>query len=281
MSEIQRRYMTVMFCDVVGSTQLAEQLDPEDFHEILGDYQRACSRAIERLDGYPARFIGDGVVAYFGFPIAYEDYAQRGVHAGLGILTEMAALNGRLRPERGIELQVRIGLHTGLTVAGKMGPDRHRDELDIVGETPHLASRLQEVAPPDSIVISDETRRLIEGYFETEPLGEHTLKGLSRPIAVHRVVRATGAIGRLEAAATRRLTPLVGRDRELLRLQEAWYQVQLGRGAIVHLRGEAGIGKSRLARELLERVSRIAAEQTWQCSAHHQTTFLYPVARAV
>jgi class 3 adenylate cyclase len=282
MSEIQRRYMTVMFCDVVGSTQLAEQLDPEDFHEILADYQRACTRAIERLDGYPARFIGDGVLAYFGFPKAYEDYAQRGVYAALGILAEMVALNGRLQAARGIELRVRIGLHTGLTVAGRMGPDRHRDELDIVGETPHLASRLQEVAPPDSVVISDETRRLVEGYFETEPLGEHTLKGLSRPIAVYRVLRPTGAIGRLEAASSRRLTPLVGRDQEMLRLQEAWYQVQLGRGAIVHLRGEAGIGKSRLARELLVRVSSdVAAEQTWQCSAHHQTTFLYPVARTL
>ena len=279
--EIQRRHMTVMFCDLVGSTILAEQLDPEDFHEILGDYQRACSRAIERLDGYPARFIGDGVVAYFGYPQAYEDYAQRAAHAALGIIVEMDELNGRLGPGRGITLEVRIGLHTGLAVAGGMGPDRNREELDIVGETPHLASRLQAIAPPGSVVVSDETRALIDGYFETESLGERILKGLSRPIAVHRLVRATGAV-RLDLAAARRLTPLIGRDRELTRLQGVWDQAQRGRGAVVHIRGEAGIGKSRLARELAERISRqVAAEQTWQCSAHHQTTFLYPVARVL
>jgi class 3 adenylate cyclase/predicted ATPase len=278
----QRRHMTVLFCDLVGSTPLAESLDAEDFREVLSGYQHACVRAIERVDGYTARYVGDGVVAYFGYPRAHEDDAQRAVHAGLGILDELVAVNAHLRDLHDISLQVRIGLHTGVVVVGEMGAGGTRSQHEIVGEMPHIAARLESIAPPGSVVISDTTRDLVEGYFETEPLGEKALKGVSRPIGVHRVLRPTGAVGRLEVASARKLTPVVGRDRELERLAEAWRQVESGRGAVAHVTGEAGIGKSRLVRGLIEQLGEQVGEvQTWQCSAHHQSTSLYPVIRCL
>jgi class 3 adenylate cyclase/tetratricopeptide (TPR) repeat protein len=275
----QRRHMTVMFCDLVDSTPLAELLDPEDFREVLSGYQHACVRAIERFSGYTAKYVGDGVVAYFGYPQAHEDDAQRAVHASLGILDEVVVLNGNLRDLR-ISLEVRIGLHTGVVVAGEMGAGETREQLAIVGDTPHIAARIESIAEPGSVVISDATRDLIEDYFETEPLGVKALKGVSRPIGVHRVLRATGAVDRLEGPGARRLMPMVGRDDELTQLAEAWQQVMDGQGAIVHVSGEAGIGKSRLVRALRERLGQqVGAEHTWQCSAHHRSTSLYPVVR--
>ena len=276
----QRRHMTVLFCDVVESTPLAGSLDPEDLRDVISAYQHACVRAIERFDGYTARYVGDGVVAYFGYPRAHEDDAQRAVHAGLGILDELVDLNTRLREQRDISIQVRIGLHTGVVVVGEMGAGDSRSQHEIVGELPFIAARLQSIAPPGSVVISDVSRDLVDGYFETESLGDKELKGVSRPIGVHRVLRPTGAVGRLEVADARRLTPVVGRDRELARLAVAWQQVESGHGAIAHVTGEAGIGKSRLVHALMEGLGQqIGAEQVWQCSAHHGSTSLYPVTR--
>jgi class 3 adenylate cyclase/predicted ATPase len=276
----QRRHMTVMFCDLVGSTPLAESLDAEDFREVLTAYQQMCVRAIDRFDGYTAMYVGDGVVAYFGYPRAHEDDAQRAVHAGLGILDGLVSLNAHLREVLNISLEVRIGLHTGVVIAGETGAGETRSQLDIVGEMPHIAARLESIAPPGSVVISDATRDLVEGYFETEALGDQALKGLSRPIGVHLVLRPTGAAGRLEVAGARRLTPVVGRDDELARLVAAWQGVESGRGAIAQVTGEAGIGKSRLVHSLIEGLGRrIGAEQMWQCSAHHRSTALYPVIR--
>ena len=276
----QRRHMTALFCDLVGSTPMVQSLDAEDFREVLTGYQQACVRAIERFDGYTARYVGDGLVAYFGYPRAHEDDAQRAVHAGLGILAEIGDLNPHLRELHGISLQVRIGLHTGVVIVGEMGGGERRSQHEIVGEMPHIAARLESIAPPGSVVISDVTHELVKGYFETEPLGEKELKGVSRLIGVHRVLRPTGAVGRLEVADARQLTPVVGRDRELERLAGAWRQAEGGAGAVVHVTGEAGIGKSRLVRTLVERLGQeVGAVQTWQCSAHHQSTSLYPVAR--
>ncbi len=276
----QRRRMTALFCDLVGSTPLVQSLDAEDFREVLTAYQQSCVRAIERFDGYTARYVGDGIVAYFGYPRAHEDDAQRAAHAGLGIIDGLADLNPRLRELYGVSLQVRIGLHTGVVVVGEMGAGETRSQHEIVGEMPHIAARLESIAPPDSVVISDTTRDLVDGYFETEPLGEKALKGVSRPVGVHRVLRPTGAVGRLEVADKKRLTPVVGRDRELERLAGAWQRAASGNGAVVHVGGEAGIGKSRLVRALIdERGEQVGAVQTWQCSAHHQNTSLYPVVR--
>jgi class 3 adenylate cyclase/tetratricopeptide (TPR) repeat protein len=272
--------MTVMFCDIVESTQMSQLLDPEDFREVLSAYQHACARAIERFNGHIARYSGDGLVVYFGYPRAREDSAQEAVHAGLGILDELELLGVDLRNRHGISLRVRIGIHTGLVVAGEMGAGATRDQMAIVGDTPHIAARLESIAKPGTVLISDTTCDLTEGYFETESLGEAVLKGVSRPVVVHQVLRPTGAIGRLEVAGTRRLTPLVGRDAELASLAEVWQRVKSGRGAVVHVTGEAGIGKSRIVLELVDRLGQqVGAEQIWQCSAHHQSTTLYPVIR--
>jgi class 3 adenylate cyclase/predicted ATPase len=272
--------MTVLFCDLVDSTPLAEMLDPEDFREVLSGYQQACVRAIERFDGYIARYVGDGLVAYFGYPRAHEDDARRAVFAGLGILDELIDLNAHLRELFNVSLQVRIGLHTGVVVAGEMTDRDAQSRLDIVGEMPHIAARLESLAPPGSVVISDATRDLIDGYVETEPLGEKALKGVSRRIGVHRVLRPTGAVGRLDVTGARHLTPLVGRDHELARLKAAWRLVERGQGTIVHITGEAGIGKSRLVRALIEELGpRIGTERILRCSGHHQGTALYPAIR--
>jgi class 3 adenylate cyclase/tetratricopeptide (TPR) repeat protein len=279
-SEAHRRHMTVMFCDIVGSTPLAETLDPEDFREILTGYQEACARAIDRFHGYIARYAGDGILVYFGYPQAREDSAECALHAGLGMLEELEALNVTLRDRHGISLRIRIGIHTGIVVAGEMGVGETRERMAIVGETPHIAARLESIAAPQTVVISDATKDLVEGYFVTESLGAQQLKGVSRLIGVHRVLRATGAVGRLEVAGERRLTPLVGRDHELARLAQAWQQVKRGHGAIVHLTGEAGIGKSRIVRELLDRLNpRVGEAQIWRCSPHYQGTSLHPVIR--
>ncbi|MGH3102243.1 MAG: adenylate/guanylate cyclase domain-containing protein, partial [Thermoleophilia bacterium] len=272
--------MTVLFCDLVNSTPLAGSLDPEDWREVLSAYQHACVRAIERFDGYTAQYLGDGVVAYFGYPRAHEDDAQRAVHAGLGIVEELVPVDEYFREQLDISLQARVGLHTGVVVVGEMGAGESRSQHDIVGETPHIAARLQSVAEPGSVAISGDTHHLTEGYFETESLGEYDLKGVSRPIDVHRALRATGAVGRLEVAGARPMTPVMGRDGELERITDAWRQAESGNGAIVHVTGEAGIGKSRLVHALREGEGRNAgAFQLWQCSAHHGTTSLYPVVQ--
>ncbi|HEX4011813.1 MAG TPA: AAA family ATPase [Solirubrobacteraceae bacterium] len=275
-----RRHLTVMFVDIVQSTRLAETLDPEDFRDILRRYQRACVRAIERFEGYTARYAGDGLVAYFGYPRAREDSPQCSVHAGLGILDELAGLNGWLRDEHDVALRVRIGIHTGVVVAEELGAGLAREQLGIVGDTPHIAARLESIAAPDTVVISGVTHDLVERYFETESLGETDLRGVSQPMVVHRVLRPTGAVARLEVVGPRRLTPLVGRDPELAQLADAWQRAKAGRSAVVHVTGEAGIGKSRIVRELVERLGpQIGSAQIWQCSAHHQSTTLHPVIR--
>jgi class 3 adenylate cyclase len=277
---VHRRYMTVLFCDIVDSTPLAGTLDPEDFRDVLNGYQQAADRAVDRFDGYIARYVGDGLLIYFGYPNAREDSAERAVHAGLGILDELLTLNVDLLRLHDIELRVRIGIHTGLVVAGEMGSGPAREKLSIVGETPHIAARLQSVAPPASVVISDATRDLVEGYFVTEALGQQELRGVARPVGVHRVISPTGAVGRLNVAGRRRLTPLVNRTQELAVLAQAWHEAKRGQGRAVHLRGEAGIGKSRIVRELLSRLGpEIGEVQSWQCSGLHRGTALHPVIR--
>src|SRR5712691_9611654 len=220
----ERRQLTVMFCDLVGSTALSEQLDPEELRTVVRAYQQACAEVITRFDGHLAKYLGDGLLVYFGYPVAHEDDAQRAVHAGLKIVGAMQHLNTRLQPAVGahVSLQVRIGIHTGLVVAGEMGGGDTREPLAIVGETPNIAARLQEIAVPDTVVISTATYRLIQGYFACRDLGPHTLKGISTPVPVYQVLGESGAQSRFEVVASTGLTPLVGREQEVGLLLERW-----------------------------------------------------------
>ena len=277
-AKAERRHMTVVFCDVVDSTSLAELLDAEDFRDVLSAYQDVCAREIERFSGVAAQWVGDGVLAYFGYPRAHEDDPLRAVHASLGIVAGIDELNERLLERYGVTLQVRIGINSGTVVAGEMGAGVTRDPLAIVGETPHVAARLQALAPPGSIVVSEVTRDLLGERFATEPLGLRSLKGISREIAVHRILAAVPSPPELlsrEAA----LTPMVNRDHERVRLAEAWEQARLGHGVVAHIAGEAGIGKTRLVRALREDLAEPRSERVLQCSAHHSSTILYPVVR--
>src|SRR5262245_15535078 len=173
--EAERRQLTVMFCDLVDSTKLSSQLDPEDLREVVQAYQKTCTDVIECYDGYVAQLLGDGLLVYFGYPVAHEDDAQRSVHAGLGILTAIATLNNRLEQDKDIRLAVRLGIHTGLVVVGEMGGKGRQEQLAL-GETPNISSRIQGLAEPDTLMISDTTFRLVQGFFDAESLGEHDLR---------------------------------------------------------------------------------------------------------
>ena len=266
-----RRQVTVMFCDLVGSTPLSEQLDPEEWRDVLGAYHAACSQIIERFDGHIAKYLGDGLLVFFGYPTAHEDDAPRSLHAGLGILQEMQHLSARLKQP----LTVRIGVHTGLVVAGEVG----NDALDIVGTTPHIAARLQTLAQPGALVASADTCQLAPGLFTTVSLGPQTLRGVSAPIAVYRIVEEREARHPLEGTVQTGLTPLTGREQEAGLLLERWEQVQERHGQVILLSGEAGIGKSRLIQALTERAAQTSAATLieYRCSPYYQSSALYPL----
>jgi class 3 adenylate cyclase len=190
--DAERRQLTVMFCDLVDSTRLASQLDPEDYRDMVRVYQRVCTDVIHHYDGYVAQLLGDGLLVYFGYPQAHEDDAQRAVRTGLGILEAVEALNTSLEPTQGIKLAVRLGIHTGLVVVGDMG-GRGRHEQLALGEPPNVAARMQGLATPDTIAVSDATYRLVQGYFECQDLGVQTLRGVAEPVRVYHVLRESGA----------------------------------------------------------------------------------------
>jgi class 3 adenylate cyclase/predicted ATPase len=267
----------VLFCDLVDSTPLASQLDPEDLREVVRAYQDTCAKVIARFDGYIAQYLGDGLLVYFGYPRAHEDDAQRAVRAGLGIVEAMGPLNTRLTQEHSVQLAVRLGIHTGLVVVGEVGGGTRQEQLAL-GETPNLAARLQGIAAPNTLVISATTFQLLGGFFACQPLGTPLLKGLAQPLAVYRVLYESMARSRLEAASSTGWTQLVGREEEVRLLRERWTQAKDGVGQVVLLSGEAGIGKSRLVQVLKEQVA--AEPQAWltpcQCSPYHQNTALYP-----
>src|SRR6266852_4511553 len=256
--EAERRQLTVMFCDLVGSTPLAEKLDPEDLREVILAYQQVCAEQIRRFEGYLARYVGDGLLVYFGYPTAHEDDAQRAIRAGLGIVAALPDLNNRLQQTvkilRDFPLQVRIGIHTGLVVVGDMGGGGYRDPLAIVGETPNIAARVQGIAEPNTVVISAATSRLVQGLFECQDRGPQELKGVSTLVPVYRVLRESEAQSRFEVAVRTGLTPLVGRDEELGLLRRRWKRTQQGESQVVLLSGEPGIGKSRLVQEFKEQL---------------------------
>jgi class 3 adenylate cyclase/tetratricopeptide (TPR) repeat protein len=276
--EAERRQLTVLFCDLVDSTVLASRLDPEEWREVVRAYQSTCAAVIQRYDGHIAQYLGDGLLVYFGYPRAHEDDAQRAVRTGLGMVEAMAQLNARLTRERGVELAVRLGIHTGLVVVGDVGSGTRQEQLAL-GETPNVAARLQGIAAPNTLVISAATLPLLGGFFASQSLGTPRLKGVAQPLEVYRVLYESMARSRLEAAGSTGLTPLVGREPEVALLLERWAQVKDGLGQVVLLSGEAGIGKSRLVQVLTEQVA--SEPQGWltpcQCSPYYQNTALYPM----
>ena len=273
----ERRQLTVMFCDLADSTALASQLDPEDLREVVRAYQQTCAEVIQRFDGYIAQYLGDGLLVYFGYPQAHEDDALRAVHAGLEIVEAMRVLNARLEEVRGIRLAVRLGIHTGQVVVGEMGGGARHEQLAL-GETPNLAARLQSLAALDTVVISAATLHLVQGYMECQELGIHTVKGVTSPVSVYRVLRSSVAQGRLDAVSVRGLTPFVGRGSEMALLLERWVQVKEGTGHVVLLSGEAGIGKSRLVQVLKDHaLGEAHTRLECRCSPYHQNSALYPL----
>jgi class 3 adenylate cyclase/tetratricopeptide (TPR) repeat protein len=270
-TEAERRQLTVLFCDVVGSTHLAETLDAEDLRNLLLSFQKVCAEVVQRHEGQIGLFIGDGVTAYFGYPRAQEDSAQRAVQAGLDIMAELTALGTD-------GLEARCGVHTGAVVVGEMGVGEKRLRDGIVGEAPNIAARLQGFASPGSLVMSEATQRLVEGFFEVEPLGPQMLKGVSAPIAIYRALRPSAAPNRFEARRGKFLTPLIGRETELGFLTKRWENAMEGEGQAVLLQGEAGIGKSRLLQTLRMQLRETPhAEIVIYCSPQHQTSALWPV----
>jgi len=276
--EAERRQLTVLFCDLMDSTALASQLDPEDLREVVRAYQEVCAKVVARFEGHVAQYLGDGLLVYFGYPLAHEDDAQRAVRTGLGIVEALGQLNTRLAQEPGVHLAVRLGIHTGLVVVGEVGGGTRQEQLAL-GETPNLAARLQGLAAPNTLVISAATFQLLGGFFACQPLGTPPLKGMAQPLSVYRVLYESMARSRLEAASSTGWTPLVGREQEIGLLLERWAQVKEGVGQVVLLSGEAGIGKSRLVQVLKEQVA--AEPQAWltpcQCSPYYQNTALYPI----
>jgi class 3 adenylate cyclase/predicted ATPase len=275
--EAERRQLTVLFCDLVDSTALAGQLDPEDLREVVRAYQATCAEVIQQLGGHIAQYLGDGLLIYFGYPQAHEDDAQRAVRASLGMLNAVQALKARLEQDKCIRLAVRLGIHTGLVVVGDIGGAGRQEQLAL-GETPNIAARLQGLAEPDTVVISEATAQLIHGYFVCQALGAQGLKGVAQPLIVYRVLHESGAQTRLDVAATRGLTLLVGREQEVGLLTERWERATESMGQVVVLTGEAGIGKSRLVQVLRDQVAGTAATRIeCRCSLHTQHSALYPI----
>ena len=276
-AEADRRQLTVMFCDLVGSTALSERLDPEDLREVIHAYQETSAEVVERFDGFIAKYMGDGILVYFGYPQAHEDDAERAVHAGLGVVETMGELNAGLGEEKGVTLAVRVGIATGLVVAGDSIGEGASEEKAVVGETPNLAARLQGLAEPNTVVIAPSTHRLAGGLFVYDDLGPQPLKGISDPVRAYRVREASDAPSRFEATAERRLTPLVGREEEIGLLLKRWDQAKDGDGQVVLLSGEAGVGKSRILRSFRERLEdELRNRVLYYCSSYHQNSAFYP-----
>jgi len=271
-ADAERRQLTVMFCDLVDSTSLAARLDPEDLREVIAEYHRAVAAAVAQLDGFVAKYMGDGVLVYFGYPRAHEDDAERAVRAGLGLIDAVGRLD-----VRSVELQARVGIATGLVVVGDLIGEGSAQEQSVVGEIPNLAARLQALAGPDAIVIAAGTRRLVGDLFEYRDLGAVKVKGVAAPVPAWQVLRSSAVASRFEALRGSALTPLVGREEEIDLLLRRWTRAKVGDGQIVLITGEPGIGKSRITVELEERLhAEPHLRLRYFCSPYCRDSALYP-----
>jgi class 3 adenylate cyclase/predicted ATPase len=271
-STAERRQLTVMFCDLVGSTALAARLDPEDLREIIAAYHRAVAEVIAGFDGFVAKYMRDGVLIYFGYPRAHEDDAERAVRAGLGVIDAV----GRLEV-KSVKLQARVGIATGLVVVGDLIGEGSAQEQSVVGETPNLAARLQALAEPDTVVIAAGTRRLVGDLFEYRDLGAIEVKGIAAPVRVWQALRPSVVPSRFEALRGSALTRLVGRAEEIDLLLRRWARAKAGGGQVVLVSGEAGLGKSRITAALEEKLyAEPHLRLRYFCSPHHQDSALFP-----
>jgi class 3 adenylate cyclase len=267
----ERRQVTVMFSDLVGSTALSARMDPEDLREIISAYQKSVAETVQRFGGFVAKYMGDGVLIYFGYPQAHEEDAERAVRAGLELVAAVAAL----KPP--VSLQSRVGIATGLVVVGDLIGSGASQEQAIVGETPNLSGRLQGVAEPNSVVLAESTRRLVGNLFELEDLGAKDLKGIGGPVRAWAALRSSSVESRFEALHGTGVIELVGREEELDLLLRRWAKAKNGEGQVVLLSGEPGIGKSRLTAALLERLATEPHSRLRHfCSPQHTNSALYP-----
>jgi class 3 adenylate cyclase/predicted ATPase len=272
-SAAERRQLSVMFCDLVGSTELATRLDPEDLREVITAYHRAVADVVKSFDGFVAKYMGDGVLVYFGYPRAHEDGAERAVRTGLGVIDAVGRLDAK-----SVKLQGRVGIATGLVVVGDLIGEGSAQEQSVVGEVPNLAARLQALAAPNATVIAAGTRRLVGDLFEYRDLGAVEVKGFATPVPAWQVLRPSAVASRFEALRGSALGPLVGRNEELELLLRRWRRAKVGDGQVVLISGEPGIGKSRVIAEL---EGRLHAEPhirlRYFCSPYHQNSALYPL----
>jgi len=274
----EHRQITVMFCDLVGSTRLSQQLDSEELREVMLAYQAACKSAIEQHQGFIARYMGDGMLVYFGYPHAHEDDAQLAIRAGLAIVESIGELNRDNIYTVTEDFAVRVGIATGPVIVGDLIGEGASRESAVVGETPNLAARLQAIADPGQVIISPSTYRLAKGFFEFSSLGVQKVKGLSEPVVIWHAVKETPTESRFESSNREKLTPLIGRDEELQILKRRWDLSKSGKGQIVFVTGEPGIGKSRIIQALRESASSDAMTRVrYQCSQHHTNSPLYPI----
>jgi class 3 adenylate cyclase/predicted ATPase len=272
-STAERRQLTVMFCDLVGSTALSTRFDPEDMREIIAAYHRTVAEIVAAADGFVSRYMGDGVLVYFGFPQAHEDDAERAVRVGLGVVEAVRRLD-----VKSVQLQTRVGIATGLVVVGDLIGEGSAQEQSVVGETPNLAARLQALAEPETVVISAGTRRLLGDLFELRDLGAIAMKGMPAPVPVWQVLRPSVVASRFEALRGSALTRLVGREEEIDLLMRRWARARAGDGQVVLIAGEAGIGKSRIIAALNERLEAEPVVRLRHfCSPYHQDSALFPV----
>ncbi|MDF0676669.1 MAG: adenylate/guanylate cyclase domain-containing protein [Nitrospira sp.] len=276
--QAERRQLTIMFCDLVGSTALASQLDPEDLQTAIRRFLDTCSQAISRFNGYIAKYMGDGLLVYFGYPHAYEHDAERAVHAGLAVLDLVKTLPREYPAQQAFEVAARIGIATGHVIVGEVMGEETAKERSVFGETPNLAARLQALAAPNQLVVDSTTKRLVGSEFEFADRGAYSLKGFETPVHVWQVLSIKPSASRFESYRAGRLGHFIGREHETALLLGRWHEAVCGEGQVVILCGEAGIGKSRMVRSLRDRLAEEGYQTIqFQCSPYHTNTALYPV----